>query len=421
MNTTACTYKNNPNFWIFGLFFFLYFFIMATCFPFLPIWLSDIIGLNKTQTGIVFSCLSLFAICFQPVLGVISDKLGLKKHLMWIVTFLLVLIAPFFLYVFAPLLRVNIWLGALSGGAYIGFVFSAGAGAMEAYIERVSRSTGFEYGRARTFGCLGWALCATTAGMLFSINPEWVFWMGSAAALLLLVLVAIARPQASQTAQVMDSLGANRPAVDLRSVLGLFRQRKMWMFILYVVGVACVYDVFDQQFATFFKTFFATPEAGTRAFGFATTAGEICNAVIMFCSPWIINRIGAKNTLLIAGAVMSVRMIGSSFATTAAEVVALKMLHALEVPFLLVGAFKYITGVFDTRLSATIYLVGFQFAKQIAAIFLSAFAGNMYDRIGFQETYMILGGIALTITLISALTLTGKPAAEKAAPGAMTV
>ena len=48
MNTTTCTHKDNPNFWIFGLFFFLYFFIMATCFPFLPIWLSDIIGLNKT-------------------------------------------------------------------------------------------------------------------------------------------------------------------------------------------------------------------------------------------------------------------------------------------------------------------------------------------------------------------------------------
>ncbi|MDR8424391.1 MFS transporter, partial [Acinetobacter baumannii] len=44
MNPTVCTHKNNPNFWIFGLFFFLYFFIMATCFPFLPIWLSDVIG-----------------------------------------------------------------------------------------------------------------------------------------------------------------------------------------------------------------------------------------------------------------------------------------------------------------------------------------------------------------------------------------
>lgn len=413
MIPTLSTHKYNANFWIFGLFFFLYFFIMATCFPFLPIWLSDVIGLNKTETGIVFSSLSLFAICFQPVLGVISDKLGLKKNLMWIISLLLVLIAPFFLYVFAPLLKSNIWLGALSGGAYIGFVFSAGGGAMEAYIERVSRNSGFEYGKARTFGCLGWALCATTAGMLFGINPAWVFWLGSAAAVVLLVLVACARPQANPTAQVMDSLGANSSTVDLRSALHLFSQRKIWLFILYVVGVACVYDVFDQQFATFFKSFFSTPEAGTRAFGFATTAGEICNATIMFCSPWIINRIGAKNTLLIAGVVMAVRMIGSSFATSAVEVVALKMLHALEVPFLLVGAFKYITGVFDTRLSATIYLVGFQFAKQVAAIPLSVFAGRMYDQIGFQHTYLILGTIALCATFVSAFTLSGKMTLNK--------
>ncbi|WP_380199979.1 MFS transporter [Klebsiella pneumoniae] len=410
---------------IFGLFFFLYFFIMATCFPFLPIWLSDVIGLNKTETGLVFSSLSLFAICFQPILGVISDKPGAEKKpdvdrdRSAGADF-----APFFLYVFAPLLKTNIWLGALSGGAYIGFVFSAGAGAMEAYIERVSRNSGFEYGKARTFGCLGWALCATTAGMLFSINPEplgVLDGVGRRYLLLLVVLVAIAKPQASQSAQVMDSLGANRPAIDLKTAVRMFRQRKMWMFILYVIGVACVYDVFDQQFATFFKSFFATPEAGTRAFGFATTAGEICNAIIMFSSPWIINRIGAKNTLLIAGMVMAARMIGSSFATTAAEVVALKMLHALEVPFLLVGAFKYITGVFDVRLSATIYLVGFQFAKQVAAIFLSAFAGNMYDRIGFQDTYMILGGIALTVTLISAFTLAGKTKTEPLRDNAMTV
>ncbi|MBH3283887.1 MFS transporter [Serratia marcescens] len=418
MNKTVCNHKKNNNFWIFGLFFFLYFFIMATCFPFLPIWLSDVIGLNKTETGIVFSSLSLFAIGFQPILGVISDKLGLKKHLIWIVTILLVLIAPFFLYIFAPLLKASIWLGALSGGAYIGFVFSAGSGAMEAYIERVSRNSGFEYGKARTFGCLGWALCATTAGMLFSVNPEWVFWMGSAAALLLVALVTIAKPQASQAAQVMDSLGANRPSFDVKTAVRMFRDRKMWMFILYVIGVACVYDVFDQQFATFFKSFFTTPEAGTRAFGFATTAGEICNAFIMFISPWIINRIGAKNTLLLAGVVMAGRMIGSSFATTAGAAVAFKMLHALEVPFLLVGAFKYITSVFDVRLSATIYLVGFQFSKQVAAIFLSAFSGNMYDRIGFQDTYMILGCIAMSITLISAFTLSGKQEAAPLLPDA---
>lgn len=416
MSIAACTHKNNPNFWIFGLFFFLYFFIMATCFPFLPIWLSDIIGLNKTDTGIVFSCMSLFAILFQPVLGVISDKLGLKKNLLWIIAILLFLFAPFFLYVFAPLLKTNIWVGALSGGIYIGFVFSAGAGAIEAYIERVSRNSYFEYGKARMFGCLGWGLCASTAGVLFNINPDLVFWMGSGAAVILMILLLVARPQANQTALVMDSLGANQRQISASMVFSLFKLPKMWMLILYVIGVACVYDVFDQQFATFFKTFFATPQQGTQAFGFATTAGEICNAIIMFCSPWIINRIGAKNTLLIAGSIMTVRIVGSAFATTVVEIVALKMLHALEVPFLLVGVFKYITGVFDTRFSATIYLIGFQFAKQSAAIFLSAFAGNMYDKIGFQDTYLILGSIVLTVTVVSAFTLSNyRPVVPQAA------
>lgn len=116
---------------------------------------------------------------------------------------------------------------------------------------------------------------------------------------------------------------------------------------------------------------------------------------------------------------MTIRITGSAFATTATEVVILKMLHALEVPFLLVGAFKYITGVFDTRLSVLIYLIGFRFSKQLAAIFLSTFAGHLYDRMGFQNTYLVLGGIVLAVTVLSAFTLsstrkTAAPSAETA-------
>ena len=41
---------------------------------------------------------------------------------------------------------------------------------------------------------------------------------------------------------------------------------RFWGFIVYVVGVASVYDVFDQQFANFFKSFFASPQRGTEVF-----------------------------------------------------------------------------------------------------------------------------------------------------------
>ena len=48
------------------------------------------------------------------------------------------------------------------------------------------------------------------------------------------------------------------------------------------------YDVFDQQFANFFISFFATGEQGTRVFGYVTTMGELLNASIMFFAPLII-------------------------------------------------------------------------------------------------------------------------------------
>lgn len=53
---------------------------MGAYFPFFPIWLHDVKnGISKAETGIVFGTISLFALLFQPVFGLVSDKLGLKK------------------------------------------------------------------------------------------------------------------------------------------------------------------------------------------------------------------------------------------------------------------------------------------------------------------------------------------------------
>ena len=70
-------YLTNSNYWIFSAYFFAFFFIMATCHPFLGIWLGDIHGLKGEKIGYVFSFISLFALLFQPILGFLSDKLGI--------------------------------------------------------------------------------------------------------------------------------------------------------------------------------------------------------------------------------------------------------------------------------------------------------------------------------------------------------
>ncbi|MBS0850010.1 MFS transporter [Citrobacter sp. JGM124] len=401
-------YLKNTNFWMFGLFFFFYFFIIGAYFPFFPIWLHEINNISKADTGIIFSSISLFSLIFQPVFGLISDKLGLRKHLLWVITGMLILFAPFFIYVFGPLLQYNILLGSIAGGIYLGFVYNAGGPAIEAYIEKVSRRSHFEFGRARMFGCIGWALCASIAGIMFTINNTFVFWLGSGCAVILALLLLCSKTEKASTAAVAEAVGANHSAFSLKLALELFKKPKLWYLSLYVIGVSCTYDVFDQQFANFFTSFFPSSEQGIRVFGYVTTLGELLNATIMFFAPLIVNRIGGKNALLLAGAIMSVRIIGSSFATSSLQVIVLKTLHMFEVPFLIVGCFKYITSQFEVRFSATIYLVCFCFFKQVAMIFMSVFAGNMYERIGFQGGYLVLGLIALVFTLISAFTLSDK-------------
>ncbi|ANJ99434.1 MULTISPECIES: MFS transporter [Serratia] len=408
MKLTQLSAQERHNFIYFMLFFFFYYFIMSAYFPFFPIWLSDVNHLTKTETGMVFSFIALFAIIFQVAFGLISDKLGLRKHLLWAIVILLILFAPFFIYVLAPLLQYNIYAGALAGGLYLGFVFSGGAGAVEAYIERVSRTNRFEYGKVRVSGCVGWAICASITGLLFSINPNITFWIASGFGVVLAVLLIVSRPQPNQTAQVMDKLGANQREFSLAMALELLKMPRFWAFLLYVIGVASIYDVFDQQFANFFKGFFSSPQRGTEIFGFVTTGGELLNACIMFCAPFIINRIGAKNALLVAGAIMSVRIIGSSFASSGIEVILLKTLHMFELPFLLVGTFKYISSVFDPRVSATLFLIGFNLSKQLSGVVLSAWVGRMYDSVGFHQAYLILGLITTTFTVISYFTLTGR-------------
>ncbi|MFC1241242.1 oligosaccharide MFS transporter [Enterobacter sichuanensis] len=398
------THDTRWNVILWGLFFLFYYYNWSSCFLFLPMWLTRMVGLDKTHIGMVFSSFAVAAICLQPLLGWVTDKLGPKKHLLWLIVILMVLFAPFFIYVYTPLLQSHFAIGLVVGGLYLGFIFHAGYGAVEAFVEKVSRNRGFEYGRPRLFGCFGSAACATISGILYGFDPTWIYWIGSALALLLVVILLVAR------SEPLPGIEAEQVRQQKVSVWELFKLRRFWYFTLYVLGVACIYDVFDQQFINFFTRFFDHQEQAARAFGYITTAGNLGDAAVMFFIPLLINKyIGSKNALLITGTIMTIRIVGSSFATGPIEVLFLRMLHNFEVPFLLIGIFKYITDVFDTRLSGTIYLVGVMFIKQSAAIVLSTVAGHLYDTIGFHSAYLILGSITAAFTLLSAFLLTSTP------------
>ncbi|PAF33963.1 MFS transporter, partial [Terribacillus saccharophilus] len=129
--------------------FFFFFFTWSASYSLFAIWLGQEISLSGAETGMIFSVNAIFALCIQPLYGYISDKIGLKKNILFFISILLVFTGPFYIYVYGPLLQYNAFLGAIIGGLYLGVAFLAGIGAIETYIEKISRKYGFEYGKSR--------------------------------------------------------------------------------------------------------------------------------------------------------------------------------------------------------------------------------------------------------------------------------
>lgn len=386
-------------YWQLSAYFFFFFFTWSSSYSLFSIWLGQEINLNGAETGIIFSVNAIFALCMQPIYGYISDKIGLKKNILFFISMLLVLVGPFYIYVYGPLLQFNVLLGAAVGGLYLGTAFLAGIGAIESYIEKIGRKYQFEYGKSRMWGSLGWAAATFFAGQLFNINPNINFWIASVSAVILVAIIISVKVE--MTHHEME----RADSVTLKDVGQLFLLKDFWYLMLYVVGVTCVYSVYDQQFPIYYSSLFATEALGNQVFGYLNSFQVFLEAGMMFLAPFLVNKLGAKRSLLLAGFLMAFRIIGSGIVVGPIGISSMKLIHAVELPIMLIAIFKYLAANFDTRLSSVLYLVGFQFASQVGASILSPLAGRLYDSIGFRQSYLLMGLLVLVFSIISIFTL----------------
>lgn len=131
-------------------------------------------------------------------------------------------------------------------------------------------------------------------------------------------------------------------SVTLRDVGNLFLLKEFWFFMIYVVGVTCVYGVYDQQFPIYYASLFPTESIGNQVFGYLNSFQVFLEAGMMFMTPFIVNKIGAKNSLILAGFLMGFRIIGSGLVVGPIGISSIKLIHALELPIMLIAIFKYL-------------------------------------------------------------------------------
>lgn len=390
-------------FWSFPVSHFSYFFIWAIVSGYLTLWLEQVAKLNGSQAGIVFSMMAAMSLVFQPIFGFFSDRLVMKKNLVFIILGAGVLIGPYFEWVFMPLLSsTNSFVIAVVTGIYLSFVLNGGVSVIEQYIQRASVTNNFEFGHSRIGGSIAGAVASFLGGRLFLINPNLIFWAATVTAIVAIIMFAffdkINLANVDEVTDVTDK-------ISMADVRHLFKLRNFWILGIFFMGASALYDVFDQQFVIFFQTFFPSVSQATTVYSNVVTIQMIIEIVLMIPMPYIINKIGARNGLIIYGFITAIRIIGTALAPNWIFIVALRLMAGFEMPLVLISIMKYINGAFDNNLYATTYALAANFMKQISVFVFSALAGNFYDSIGFQRTYLIMGSIVLVITILTAFLL----------------
>lgn len=380
-------------------FLFTFFFCWLVFLAFMPIWFKQVLHLSGAQIGTIYAANAVAAMAFQPIYGYISDRIGLRKHLLGFINFCVAMTAPFFLLIYQPLLENFFLAGAVAGALFMAIAYNAGVAAIESFVEKAGRSNDFEFGRARCWGSLGAAVGIFIAGLVFNLNPSYIFILASIMSLPLAVILYTTKLKAS------DLEIAKKNNISLADVKELFKIKNVWLFMIFILGSACVYSVFDQQFAIYYASLFPTEAEGNEAFGYLNSFQVFLEAAAMFAAPYFVNKLGAKRSLILAGTIMTCRMVGSGMVVNTIGISAIKLLHAVELSLLLVAVFKYIARNFDNRLASVMYLVGYQLSNQLGAAILSPIVGSFYDSIGFPSTYLFLGAVVGSFTLFGAFML----------------
>ena len=395
----------NSNYWFSSGYLVTFYAAWSLWWSFYAIWLKNEIGLSGEQLGIVYSANSAAAMFFMIFYGIIQDKLQIGKAVITFQSIIMLLIGPFLIYVYEPLLRNDFILGVCIGAPALSAGFISGCALIDSFIERISRLFGFEFGPARFWGSFGYAAATFVAGILFGINPHINFWMASGVAAVYFTINLIYKP--TQQFSATDKAVIQKPTIPtMNEIFSLFSMKKFWLFVFFIIGTNSFYTIYDQQlFPNFYTSFFEKPDTGYQIYGYLNSFQVFLEAACMILAPYFINKIGAKKALLAAALVMVCRISLSATLDNVYLISLVKLFHAIETPLFILAVFKYAVANFDARLSSTLYLVGFNISSNVGVIVLSWIVGKLFDKTGYSTTFYILAAIVFVILFIATFTL----------------
>ncbi len=406
------------------------------------IWLQDKIHLNGVEIGLLLGLKGGVAIIFKPFFGYFLDKLLLRKHLLYAITLLAVGTGPFFQFVYGPLLRVThevtttvngvattttthpyLYVTALLGGVYLGFMFYAGAGVICSYCDRFVRAHGGTFGIVNAAGLAGWGVMAPISGILYVYGAIYTFYFVSILAFVLLAFVISLKINSFEVEEVSHEDGSTAGKVipdakaKFKDYFKLLKNKCLYNLILFNLVIVVVLYTQNGQFGRYFLTFYGSDkESHAFAIQLISMLGVPVSAIAFVLSMYsskVIKKIGPQRAMVVLAFAISIFLFVSGFAGVMHSktiIIIARLIFASINPLVVVAVLAYIEVYFNIKTNGMVFLIGFQLINNFGSFLESPAIGKSFDVYGFSHTYLILSAIVAvgSVILMISFTFFGK-------------
>jgi PPP family 3-phenylpropionic acid transporter len=362
----------------------LYFLVFCCTAAWLPIF-ADYCrerGLSGTKTAVILSIPPLLMFLVQPFYGMLADRLGYKKTLL-----------------FSSLLAFFCYCLYLFNGGFIYLVsvtvfMAVFYNTLQPVLDSLSlilvkKNPAFSYGTLRIAGAAGWAFTGIINGQLIDALNTTVIFAVAAVSMLLVFLFAFSLHTEKDRVKADEISFAH-----LREVFN----NKVLLFLLFCVFLV---SATSTTIWNFYSTYMKENGASASLVGYGLSFQGLCELPLFYFSAAIITRLGIRTTLLITVFATALRLLLYSITKNPVAAIAIELLQGISWSLFWVVCVEYVNILVKEDWKATGQSLLYAAYYGIGAIVGNFWTGYLADtNMKIAEIFLLNAGIAAAVGLM---------------------
>ena len=337
-------------------------------------------GYSASQVSLVVSASFFSSMIVQPLMGILNDKIGIKK--VTIYSFLLINIAAIFFMQANNLLLLTVWYSAV-------LMLVNGVNPV---MDVLAARSPYTYGKIRIWGTFGYAMGSQLAGLIYKfISPQAIFIVFIGMMCVSILGVFGIEPKHNQ---------GSKKATQMKngSSIGKIFKNKTYLFYLLIVAL---YSGVGNTGHTYIPSML---EHSGLSVNMATTVvaiSVICESPLIFFSYLFMDKVPIKKLLYIPLGILLLQYViyGLDLGLTSKILLTLMSKHATGMLLIMV-TLKIVANVVDENYLVTaIALV--QTARNLGTILIQNIAGDIIDKSGYEMMSFFLAGVMVLVLVLA--------------------